>query len=76
MHEIPRAVLPQTGIQSRQLVQMLAGVEREPERAPDRPDHLRGGIALAPLLEAGVVIGADSGEDGDLLTAKAVDATP
>jgi NADP-dependent 3-hydroxy acid dehydrogenase YdfG len=61
---------------SRQLVQVRRSVVVEAKRPCQRVDHLLRGMALAALLEADVVVGADAGQRGQLLPAQARHTAP
>lgn len=56
-----------------ELEQVGGGVLVELKRPGDGQQHLVGGVPVAALLQADVIVGADPGEEGDLLTAQARD---
>jgi hypothetical protein len=55
----------------RQAQQVLRRGRVEPEHAGQRLENLRRRVAVAPLLEPQVVVGADAGQGRDLLAAQA-----
>ena len=57
-----------------ELVQVRDGVVVELQRPGERVEHLLRRMALAALLEPDVVVGADAGERGELLTPQPRDA--
>lgn len=50
--------------------QVGRGLLVQPERAGDAAQDLLGGVLVAALLQAVVVVGADAREEGELLTAQ------
>ncbi len=59
------------GTVAHQTPQIGGGVLVEPQDPGQRFDHLRRGVAVAALLQAQVVVGADARERRDLLAAQA-----
>ncbi|GAA1658851.1 hypothetical protein GCM10009733_065670 [Nonomuraea maheshkhaliensis] len=59
------------GTLARQTPQVGGGVLVEPQNPGQRFEHLRRGVAVAALLQAQVVVGADARERSDLLAAQA-----
>ncbi|GMA87275.1 hypothetical protein GCM10025868_25250 [Angustibacter aerolatus] len=66
----PRRVVPG------QPEQVVALVERQPQAAGDRPEHLLRRLRPALLLEPAVVVGRHAAQRGDLLAAQARGAPP
>lgn len=67
-----RAGGPTRGIPGRagERVHVDAGVGFEPQGAGDAVEDLVGGVPVAALFQTQVVLGADAGEEGDLLPAQ------